>query len=76
MKAPGETFGLDAALVVWYGRNLTDMGQKLTMRGKFHEHSSKLHKAALRLRHAFHLIWFFPRETRSGSQDRFVQANV
>jgi len=31
-EAPAETFGLDAALIVWYGHNLRGMRGKLTMR--------------------------------------------
>jgi hypothetical protein len=31
-KAPAEKFGLDAALIVWYGHNLRHIGGKPTMR--------------------------------------------
>ena len=31
-EAPAECFGPDAALIVWYGHNLRDVGGKLTMR--------------------------------------------
>ena len=30
-EAPAECFGPDAALIVWYGHNLTGMGAELTM---------------------------------------------
>lgn len=31
IKAPAETFGLDAALILWYGHNISGMGGKLRM---------------------------------------------